>query len=179
MFSKPGGLSPRVRSYLRDPLALCLGRGSISACAELPIGGSMGGIICRVYLRVCGVTFGVVVLPLGFPGLSPRVRSYHPRNLLLLIWAGSISACAELPRGPPATASAAGVYLRVCGVTLRGDFPNLDACGLSPRVRSYRAPRGEAQAERRSISACAELPRTRSPTSRPAWVYLRVCGVTC
>ncbi len=109
---------------------------------------------------------------------SPRVRSYLLRIGHVARPAGSISACAELPCTAPRLPRTAGVYLRVCGVTLHGASITSDSGGLSPRVRSYLATNTITASEMGSISACAELPLRHQFHLRVPWVYLRVCGVT-
>ncbi len=172
------GLSPRVRSYHAVNLLLGKTAGSISACAELPDVNALRTSIRRVYLRVCGVTAKGLRHVLEAEGLSPRVRSYQHLVGGLVDKAGSISACAELPRGSSACGLRLGVYLRVCGVT-RQEPECADAnSGLSPRVRSYPSRRSVAGCILGSISACAELPRFPLPAGGKYEVYLRVCGVT-
>ncbi len=151
---------------------------SISACAELPLLPFSNRVGRRVYLRVCGVTVERRPLGLALRGLSPRVRSYPRGGGKCNSEAGSISACAELPRAPRLWPGPWRVYLRVCGVTDGALDKDLELQGLSPRVRSYQNTPREEGSSRGSISACAELPSAFRP--RRAWrrVYLRVCGVT-
>ncbi len=106
------------------------------------------------------------------------MRSYRRTGPWPFSPAGSISACAELPKTFGFLLAASRVYLRVCGVTEKFRRQELGGEGLSPRVRSYQ---GEVRFERKtrgSISACAELPTSLSLRYHETWVYLRVCGVT-
>ena len=111
-------------------------------------------------------------------GLSPRVRRYpklEPKSDLSI---RSISACAEVPETGKVYSRRQGVYLRVCGGTVRKCCLLILVSGLSPRVRRY-PEMGDAEREyKRSISACAEVPCQRRRTFRRSWVYLRVCGGT-
>ena len=50
------GLSPRVRRYHQNTAVRLKGLGSISACAEVPVGSRRRPRFLRVYLRVCGGT---------------------------------------------------------------------------------------------------------------------------
>ncbi len=151
---------------------------SISACAELPLLPFSNRVGRRVYLRVCGVTVERRPLGLALRGLSPRVRSYPRGGGKCNSEAGSISACAELPRAPRLWPGPWRVYLRVCGVTSSPSFTVEMSAGLSPRVRSYRRGPGQRPGAPGSISACAELPEHAPRGGFLARVYLRVCGVT-
>ena len=132
----------------------------------------------RVYLRVCGGTLVNVSKNLGLVGLSPRVRRYlygsHKRKDL----SGSISACAEVPSRKQATRTRRRVYLRVCGGTIYRNAQKGVRTGLSPRVRRYLKPRKSVLSDRRSISACAEVPYGTREIPEGRGVYLRVCGGT-
>ena len=70
------------------------------------------------------------------------------------------------------------VYLRVCGGTLRDRRADGEPQGLSPRVRRYPYSRYSGVPERRSISACAEVPGPSPARLHLQRVYLRVCGGT-
>jgi len=72
-----GGLSPRVRRYLRPFCEAGRGERSISACAEVPTTIERFDLPKKVYLRVCGGTLNSVNDAPFAAGLSPRVRRYH------------------------------------------------------------------------------------------------------
>ena len=172
------GLSPRVRGNPTDTNHTTSSCGSIPACAGEPLDRLGGGVLRRVYPRVCG---GTDTLGSPFPsvdGLSPRVRGNHSRSDRALVGRGSIPACAGEPqhrRGRPCPTL---VYPRVCGGTLSALFPLFRTRGLSPRVRGNRRGRRRGRRRRRSIPACAGEPHRRSPETMVYAVYPRVCGGT-
>jgi len=155
------GLSPRVRSHPSEAVGRAQRRGSISACAESSALLAACRSRSRVYLRVCGVIESVGLNPFTQPGLSPRVRSHHPRLLAPERDQGSISACAESSRRLLVAMGLSRVYLRVCGVIRPCLCDGGSARGLSPRVRSHRPEPGQSLRGTGSISACAESSRCR------------------
>ena len=68
------------------------------------------------------------------------------------------------------------VYLRVCGGIWSLALSMASTAGLSPRVRRHLADLVLPEANRGSISACAEASSSRSDGLPGARVYLRVCG---
>ena len=74
--------------------------------------------------------------------------------------------------------SASAVYPRVCGGTLSGALCGVVRLGLSPRVRGNPYEHVYRLVRHRSIPACAGEPPSPPPSSRPPWVYPRVCGGT-
>ena len=71
----------------------------------------------KVYPRVCGGTAGLVYLPDGAGGLSPRVRGNRVGLLVFLQRGGSIPACAGEPPVLACAPAVVRVYPRVCGGT--------------------------------------------------------------
>ena len=132
-----GGLSPRVRRYLRVFSRVPFAERSISACAEVPRHVFIGSLAVRVYLRVCGGTENGKRKKLFGKGLSPRVRRYPLSRRTRLQARGSISACAEVPASGARTCTMKRVYLRVCGGTIMVRGRKRPGTGLSPRVRRY------------------------------------------
>ena len=110
---------------------------SISACAEVPRFYVGFRLLPRVYLRVCGGTPISRKMRSTRSGLSPRVRRYLGKQPAPNESAGSISACAEVPRSASPPGSVEGVYLRVCGGTCSFQSRFRASRGLSPRVRRY------------------------------------------
>ncbi|APH57464.1 Hypothetical protein GbCGDNIH6_1629b [Granulibacter bethesdensis] len=90
----------------------------------------------------------------------------------------SISACAEEPSLLNHSLLKRRVYLRVRGGTVIKVGWQDNPWGLSPRARRNHDRRSARRSEARSISACAEEPR--SPVNGPSCqrVYLRVRGGT-
>jgi len=131
-----------------------------------------------VYLRVCGGTGPSEGSCLTSLGLSPRVRRYRPPSVPAPHGSRSISACAEVPPPLHLSCQTAGVYLRVCGGTVRLRYPHPTDRGLSPRVRRYLINDMHGEAYMRSISACAEVPDKAMDEDTDTEVYLRVCGGT-
>ena len=71
----------------------------------------------RVYPRVCGGTFDILVGIPASEGLSPRVRGNRAWNLRAPPISGSIPACAGEPDSLCSVRRIQGVYPRVCGGT--------------------------------------------------------------
>ena len=95
--------------------------GSIPACAGEPLAGDTGGLLIRVYPRVCGGTWGGGGrLPLRL-GLSPRVRGNPVGTAGAGVAQGSIPACAGEPARRVRSLARQGVYPRVCGGTEAAD----------------------------------------------------------
>ena len=172
------GLSPRVRGNPGLPTQNTRGCRSIPACAGEPPRRLHRRRKCPVYPRVCGGTGPVDPIQVQPHGLSPRVRGNRAMVEILLRGRRSIPACAGEPGVDKPSGVCYQVYPRVCGGTVRQNFPVHDTCGLSPRVRGNRKGRRVSAHLSRSIPACAGEP-TPSPapaTRRP--VYPRVCGGT-
>ena len=70
------------------------------------------------------------------------------------------------------------VYPRVCGGTFLVAIPQIQARGLSPRVRGNRRSRSRSASRWRSIPACAGEPFDIIPYAPSFRVYPRVCGGT-
>ena len=99
-----------------------------------------------------------------FTGYAPRLSTSPFRAFCP---AASISAGA-LARSIP----------RVCGGTLRHDWNDAIATGLSPRVRGNRTQPQRGNESLRSIPACAGEPAVARRRMCPRKVYPRVCGGT-
>ncbi len=78
----------------------------------------------------------------------------------------------------PPFAAFATVYPRVCGGTAARAELAIVTEGLSPRVRGNRVGHSHAEAERRSIPACAGEPDWKAIGTSIMEVYPRVCGGT-
>ena len=172
------GLSPRVRGNRWVSAGRTQSGRSIPACAGEPILTIMDSNGRPVYPRVCGGTADGDRGVLFDAGLSPRVRGNHATNVDDVEGIGSIPACAGEPPFRDALLEACTVYPRVCGGTfylLRGQ---LDAKGLSPRVRGNQGLDSGLVLSQGSIPACAGEPPagTHPAASKP--VYPRVCGGT-
>ena len=184
------GLSPRVRGNLRLRGCPRPNRGSIPACAGEPMYGDRYALLCRVYPRVCGGTAVHSYRTADGKGLSPRVRGNRIAGILA--WA------LRSRRASNRNVTTSGVYPRVCGGTLAHIYLNLNAAGLSPRVRGNLPPRGALRprgglsprvrgnpvqnaaprVSLGSIPACAGEPAWPSSSAGSSWVYPRVCGGT-
>ncbi len=134
----PYGLSPRVRGNRVYAMSDALLKGSIPACAGEPVPGRPVSGDPAVYPRVCGGTYIAQCQRSAYMGLSPRVRGNLHRGHAVLIYLGSIPACAGEPCGLPRRSSPRPVYPRVCGGTYFLTFSGRRRCGLSPRVRGNR-----------------------------------------
>ena len=97
-----------------------------------------------VYPRVCGAAVPSNVMPLGWRGLSPRVRGSHDRLIVACQLEGSIPTCAGQPSGCVGLRWDVRVYPRVCGAAHNKKVAMERAKGLSPRVRGshHRGARG-------------------------------------
>ena len=192
------GLSPRVRgNLLRSSIKHPAGR-SIPACAGNPWRWTSGCAPTRsipacagepeksaasinsqvVYPRVCGGTVDGGLATVPRPGLSPRVRGNPAVSSGDRAASRSIPACAGEPFRVSITGSTKPVYPRVCGGTTLMSGCARTVQGLSPRVRGNRALHAGAQADDRSIPACAGEPHALRPRVLQWRVYPRVCGGT-
>ena len=154
-------------------------QGSIPACAGEPGRGCPDFRRGVVYPRVCGGTELAGSSVEITPGLSPRVRGNRvPLLLLLLLFRGSIPACAGEPPSAAEAAANSGVYPRVCGGTIRWLMPQGQGGGLSPRVRGNQLVGDVRIIVRGSIPACAGEPMRKQTSSSLRPVYPRVCGGT-
>ena len=136
------------------------------------------GVRLRVYPRVCGGTRSARMLAETISGLSPRVRGNLTFRRVIMVFTGSIPACAGEPRTPASRCMSGRVYPRVCGGTMNTASQRLVKSGLSPRVRGNRAAGADEASRNGSIPACAGEPRRWAPGSRSRRVYPRVCGGT-
>ena len=170
------GLSPRVRGNHAFPALSTIGQGSIPACAGEPWCGRSSMTGWMVYPRVCGGTWGCVVIQRLANGLSPRVRGNRQYKLCHVLLLGSIPACAGEPRNmTPSPPPPRSVYPRVCG-------------GTSLTTPCDRHPSGACAGERagKNVTANGLSPRVRGNlTTVSNWavismqqVYPRVCGGT-
>ena len=91
---------------------------------------------------------------------------------------GSIPACAGEPRAVPPAYCYGQVYPRVCGGTAFQQLPDVQAEGLSPRVRGNPVPNRRKHLCVRSIPACAGEPCSGCLRAGLIGVYPRVCGGT-
>ena len=111
------GLSPRVRGNRNRSRAFGGGNGSIPACAGKPLSwlsvrvcstvyprvcgettlGFLPALCGKVYPRVCGETFCSSLAIWASAGLSPRVRGNPYADMIDMLLAGSIPACAGKP----------------------------------------------------------------------------------
>ena len=149
---------------------------SIPACAGEPI---VSGAQARqegVYPRVCGGAYLAHLVHMTLRGLSPRVRGSLCIHLHVLVYLGSIPACAGEPRQGGHLRWPHWVYPRVCGGAMPGARMVAVRNGLSPRVRGSHDQRRDRQVGIRSIPACAGEPFQGRRAHRRRWVYPRVCG---
>ena len=172
------GLSPRVRGN-HSPCPLGPGHTrSIPACAGEPCLAALQRRWRRVYPRVCGGTAADHYIGHRRAGLSPRVRGNHSPSQHRPSSPRSIPACAGEPRSSGIRRRSRRVYPRVCGGTRRPCVPARAGCGLSPRVRGNRYGVTYAEADARSIPACAGEPGLGWAEGIEPTVYPRVCGGT-
>ena len=129
------GLSPRVRGNRVYHCKPFFRPGSIPACAGEPPGIPRTRPLAAVYPRVCGGTKDAALLVLLYEGLSPRVRGNHADDEKLRYSKGSIPACAGEPIDKEVNMDKNRVYPRVCGGTSIKAGADVQAGGLSPRVR--------------------------------------------
>ena len=172
------GLSPRVRGNLPGACVVPKVAGSIPACAGEPRPPASGCRRAGVYPRVCGGTRATDAFSDTHSGLSPRVRGNLRLATREATALGSIPACAGEPPSGSRSASAAGVYPRVCGGTSFARLGGILEPGLSPRVRGNRGAVAQAREIDGSIPACAGEPSTFRMASSLGRVYPRVCGGT-
>ena len=127
---------------------------------------------------MCGGTADAVRAAHPEWGLSPRVRGNLDDGGGLLVYGGSIPACAGEPGLRWASTIGGGVYPRVCGGTLAADAAQASEAGLSPRVRGNPAAAAPESSKPGSIPARAGEPVKDAIAKREAGVYPRVCGGT-
>ena len=151
---------------------------SIPACAGEPCLAALQRRWRRVYPRVCGGTIALHSIALPVHGLSPRVRGNRVPLGYAVGRGGSIPACAGEPGDRVFLRVQDAVYPRVCGGTRRPCVPARAGCGLSPRVRGNRYGVTYAEADARSIPACAGEPGLGWAEGIEPTVYPRVCGGT-
>ena len=108
---------------------------SIPAYAGEPNGPDLSGMVGRVYPRVCGGTAPTIFEQERQKGLSPRMRGNLCQDTGPGFTGGSIPAYAGEPRQSRPARHAGEVYPRVCGGTFICGTQNLEAEGLSPRMR--------------------------------------------
>ena len=111
------GLSPRVRGNHCGRAVRATARGSIPACAGEPIWIGASGLVVKVYPRVCGGTFTILVTAARMRGLSPRVRGNLLQGGVTGQTRRSIPACAGEPAYDHTDLVFVPVYPRVCGGT--------------------------------------------------------------
>jgi len=112
--------------------------GSIPACAGEPMSGCSSPRRQRVYPRVCGGAPEPTPVTVIGGGLSPRVRGSHGADVVLHLVVGSIPACAGEPLPGVREIGVVRVYPRVCGGADIREIAEMQAQGLSPRVRGSR-----------------------------------------
>ena len=127
-----------------------------SACAENTLRSPPKGANAGNYLRVRGEYATLYLAVVTKMELPPRARRILARRTLVLIRAGTTSACAENTPQMRHTARHCGNYLRV-----RGEYAQLrwGFCGrmeLPPRARRIPKPHLIQQRIRGTTSACAE-----------------------
>ena len=175
---RPTGLSPRVRGNRPTIPGQVIMSGSIPACAGKPRCVGRFGSRFEVYPRVCGETLPAGKAPKLEPGLSPRVRGNPVALEKRPAGLRSIPACAGKPTGAPRRPRIPGVYPRVCGETAFRITFQMEAPGLSPRVRGNPVDCRKKIGRPRSIPACAGKPASRAARCASSAVYPRVCGET-
>ena len=109
-------------------------------------------------------------------GRSPRVRGSQRRNIGILLYCGSIPACAGEPRDGRACVIPIWVDPRVCGGALAGRKNSCPSSGRSPRVRGSLGVRHPPRHGPGSIPACAGEPCPRERGRPQLRVDPRVCG---
>ena len=177
--ARPGlGLSPRVRGHPAPVRHRGVCGRSIPACAGSPRTCPRGGLVHRVYPRVCGVTWHQYLVGRAWWGLSPRVRGHHTATHGRRWSSRSIPACAGSPVISGHNGYRPWVYPRVCGVTVGMCSKSSRLGGLSPRVRGHHLLHVHLVGRSRSIPACAGSPPSLADVTTRRWVYPRVCGVT-
>ena len=153
-----GRLSPRVRGNPSCRHITSAGPRPIPACAGEPRSPRGASRSFRAYPRVCGGTRAYLEVVMALYGLSPRVRGNRCPPGARCGCRGPIPACAGEPSDSRMIRCPHRAYPRVCGGTVVGSVFNLDAMGLSPRVRGNHA-RGETRASGEGpIPACAGEP---------------------
>ena len=177
-WTRPKGLSPRVRGNRQAVVPRELQVGSIPACAGEPTSSVACSSARRVYPRVCGGTPPHRLLPAQRMGLSPRVRGNRARHRAGHGVDGSIPACAGEPPPSAGRCPSTTVYPRVCGGTFGPRGPDPAWGGLSPRVRGNPLQALDREGELGSIPACAGEPAGSSTIRTTSRVYPRVCGGT-
>ena len=151
---------------------------SIPACAGDPHRVVSSGRVQRVYPRVCGGTFELVLHPRLAEGLSPRVRGNPAQARSENRVPRSIPACAGEPPCPLRQHGLCAVYPRVCGGTPEPCKPITTNRGLSPRVRGNPSGGAAPYMLVGSIPACAGEPDPFLFVLVVVPVYPRVCGGT-
>jgi len=156
--ARNGGLSPRMRGYLRAIVHGHLHPRSIPADAGLPRGARPRAASERVYPRGCGATLNEALDNLKIEGLSPRMRGYRCKQPGRRAKRRSIPADAGLPTPDRWPAWTTWVYPRGCGATFKEPYFERRYNGLSPRMRGYLRAVHDHDTGRRSIPADAGLP---------------------
>ena len=150
------GPSPRVRGSPIRRSDRPRWRGSIPACAGKPRRGDGRAPVVEVHPRVCGEAPDDAVRLCREVGPSPRVRGSRRHPGAVARRAGSIPACAGMPRRGRSRPRPGRVHPRVCG----------EAAALEPA----------GVVARGSIPACAGKPWRPARAGRGSWVHPRVCG---
>ena len=130
------GSPPRVRSRPAGYAGAVSGDGITSACAEQTTTIRANDRGYEDHLRVCGADFTLMWATVMFAGSPPRVRSRLIVHVLMTVYAGITSACAEQTSGTSRAWVARGDHLRVCGADLCSFRSLCTGLGSPPRVRS-------------------------------------------
>ena len=178
VYSRPSGLSPRMRgNLLHQPFYIRI-VGSIPAHAGKP-GCNRGlGLGPRVYPRACGETSCECVSASSLRGLSPRMRGNRRGHPVGGDARGSIPAHAGKPKLYDQYVTALGVYPRACGETPGIFSMSVMDRGLSPRMRGNLAGLRRRPPRPGSIPAHAGKPNTGKSKASHTRVYPRACGET-
>ena len=169
-------LPPRARRIPFGPAQTRPKRGTTSACAENTKHRSCGRCCIWNYLRVRGEYPLDPRKPDQKGELPPRARRIPGLVLLIHLFEGTTSACAENTKCTPPNRSNKWNYLRVRGEylpTLRIPRPNPE---LPPRARRIQIIDVICDKNPGTTSACAENTRNRATAAAQHWNYLRVRG---
>ena len=178
VWTKPWGLSPRVRGNRLQQGHHGAGAGSIPARAGEPIASIFIPLPCKVYPRACGGTGSSLRTVGDGLGLSPRVRGNPCCARGGSVNRRSIPARAGEPSCRWRPGRRGRVYPRACGGTLVVQGVAQSTAGLSPRVRGNHRAGGVPVVGVGSIPARAGEPRGRAGIQADSGVYPRACGGT-
>ena len=150
------GSSPRVRGRLAGHVGDAVRWGLIPACAGQTVRVFWCPLLAGAHPRVCGADYTRGLITAESKGSSPRVRGRRLHELVGVLHAGLIPACAGQTAAAGAWRCPHGAHPRVCGADCRSEAAGRAPAGLIP--------------------ACAGQTRMSRSCRRSTRAHPRVCG---